>query len=118
MMKEYSFNPLSQVIDIKEGAVMNVELNGNRIAHSVYGTIYSLNGEPENKITVTAVGVNNCSQFKEEATSENGNFRIRGLQKYCAYRISIQYIEEMDNTLTKSIPEFQEIQVSTMNVVF
>lgn len=112
MMKEYNFEPASQVIKIKEGAFVKVSLHGIRVAHSVYGSVQSLNGEPESKVTVIATGVNNCSQYSEEATSEdNGKFRIRGLHKYCTYKIGIRY-EDDGISITRSLPETQEIRVS------
>lgn len=81
MMKEYRFDPPSKMINVVEGATVNVNLFGNRVAYSAYGSITSLNGEPEVGLLVEVQGQGNCSSLQEEATTEeNGNFRIRGLQ--------------------------------------
>jgi hypothetical protein len=51
------------------------------VAYSAYGTVTSLNGEPEDSIVVEAIGQDKCSHFQEESISEsNGQFRVRGLQ--------------------------------------
>ena len=81
MMKEYKFNPSSKVINVQEGLTVEVKLTGNRVAFSAYGTVTSLNGQPEAGLLVEAQGQSECSSYLEEATTEeNGNFRIRGLQ--------------------------------------
>nr|XP_022914700.1 nodal modulator 1 [Onthophagus taurus] len=91
MMKEYSFDPSSKIIDVKEGATVHVTLKGRRVAYSVYGRVTSLNNEPEEKITVIASGLKNCSQYSEESSSEsNGQFRIRGLLPYCSYNLQVK----------------------------
>lgn len=80
-MKEYRFDPPSKMINVMEGATVNVNLFGNRVAYSAYGSVTSLNGEPEVGLLVEVQGQGNCSNLQEEATTEeNGNFRIRGLQ--------------------------------------
>ena len=51
------------------------------MAYSAYGTVTSLNGEPEEGIIVEAVGQGKCSHYQEESSTEiSGQFRIRGLQ--------------------------------------
>jgi len=81
MMKEYRFDPPSKMIKVAEGATVTVNLFGNRVAYSAYGSVTSLNGEPEVGLLVEVQGQGNCSNLQEEATTEeNGNFRIRGLQ--------------------------------------
>ena len=47
---------------------------------SCYGTVSSLNGEPEQGVAVEAVGQNDCSIYGEDTvTDEEGKFRLRGL---------------------------------------
>lgn len=53
------------------------------IVFSCYGSVLSLNGEPEPSVFVEAVGhfPDNCTQFQEESkTEQDGSYRIRGLQ--------------------------------------
>lgn len=47
---------------------------------SCYGTVSSLNGEPEQGVAVEAVGQKDCSMYGEDTvTDEEGKFRLRGL---------------------------------------
>lgn len=47
---------------------------------SCYGTVSSLNGEPEQGVAVEAVGQKDCSIYGEDTvTDEEGKFRLRGL---------------------------------------
>lgn len=47
---------------------------------SCYGTISSLNGEPEQGVAVEAVGQHDCAIYGEDTvTDEEGKFRLRGL---------------------------------------
>lgn len=81
MMKEYRFDPPSKMIKVVEGATIKVNLFGKRVAFSAYGSVTSLNGEPETGLLVEVQGQENCEHLQEEATTEeNGSFRIRGLQ--------------------------------------
>lgn len=88
MMKEYRFDPPFKMIKVAEGATVKVKLSGTRVAFSAYGSVTSLNGEPEPGLLVEVQGLlvetqgyADCSNLQEEATTEeNGNFRIRGLQ--------------------------------------
>lgn len=109
VMKEYEFTPNSQIINVAEGAAVNLKLRylpicflnlflsktcnyrGKRVAFSAFGQVTSLNGEPEEQMVVYARGIGNCSEYSEETTSEqNGNFRIRGLRPYCSYDIKVK----------------------------
>lgn len=48
--------------------------------NSCYGTVSSLNGEPEQGVAVEAVGQKDCSIYGEDTvTDEEGKFRLRGL---------------------------------------
>uniref|UniRef100_A0A1Y1NI64 SD-repeat containing protein B domain-containing protein n=1 Tax=Photinus pyralis TaxID=7054 RepID=A0A1Y1NI64_PHOPY len=105
MMKEYQFSPSSKIIDVKEGATVHVKLRGKRVAYSAFGQVTTLNGEPEERISVVANGINNCTQYSEEATSEqNGNFRIRGLQPYCAYDIIVKDCLDEKRPIERAAP--------------
>ena len=47
---------------------------------SCYGTVSSLNGEPEQGVAVEAAGQSDCSIYGEDTvTDEEGKFRLRGL---------------------------------------
>ncbi|XP_044765442.1 nodal modulator 1 [Coccinella septempunctata] len=106
MMKEYSFEPPSKIINVDEGETINITLIGKRVAYSAFGIVTSLNKIPEHDSVVEAVGVKNCSHLSEETTTEsNGRFRVRGLQPYCTY-----HLRAKDPSVEQCIPEFIEIK--------
>ncbi|KAL6255181.1 hypothetical protein P5V15_013514 [Pogonomyrmex californicus] len=111
MMKEYRFDPPSKMINVMEGATVNVNLFGNRVAYSAYGSVTSLNGEPEVGLLVEVQGQGNCSSLQEEATTEeNGNFRIRGLQPTCTYAFRLKPNVESNAHIQRTSPSSQLIQ--------
>ncbi|KYQ48115.1 Nodal modulator 3 [Trachymyrmex zeteki] len=111
MMKEYRFDPSSKMINVVEGATVNVNLFGNRVAYSAYGSITSLNGEPEVGLLVEVQGQGNCSSLQEEATTEeNGNFRIRGLQPTCIYAFRLKLNVESNAHIQRTSPSSQLVQ--------
>ncbi|XP_025074789.1 nodal modulator 3 [Pogonomyrmex barbatus] len=111
MMKEYRFDPPSKMINVMEGATVNVNLFGNRVAYSAYGSVTSLNGEPEVGLLVEVQGQGNCSSLQEEATTEeNGNFRIRGLQPTCTYAFRLKPNVESNAHIQRTSPNSQLIQ--------
>ncbi|KAF7481641.1 nodal modulator 3 [Marmota monax] len=80
MMKEFRFEPSSQMIEVQEGQNLKITITGYRTAYSCYGTVTSLNGEPEQGVAVEAVGQKDCSMYGEDTvTDEEGKFRLRGL---------------------------------------
>lgn len=61
---------------------------------------------------VTAIGKDNCSQYSEEATTENkGNFRIRGLQPYCSYDVKVKGSLDEKDIIERSTPNSIKINV-------
>ncbi|GIY27842.1 nodal modulator 2 [Caerostris extrusa] len=108
MLKEYSFEPRTKMIDIKEGAQEYIQIIGKRIAYSLYGMVTSLTGEAEIGIAVEAIGVPNgqCSQYQEEAVSEQeGNFRIRGLHPKCEYILRLKPGADVNQHIERSTPK-------------
>uniref|UniRef100_A0A803TKA5 Prealbumin-like fold domain-containing protein n=1 Tax=Anolis carolinensis TaxID=28377 RepID=A0A803TKA5_ANOCA len=80
MMKEFRFEPSSQMIEVQEGQNLKIDVTGYRTAYSCYGTVSSLNGEPEQGVSVEAVGQGQCNMYGEDTiTDEEGKFRLRGL---------------------------------------
>ncbi|XP_012218077.1 BOS complex subunit NOMO3 isoform X2 [Linepithema humile] len=111
MMKEYRFDPSSKMINVMEGATVKVNLFGNRVAYSAYGSVTSLNGEPEVGLLVEVQGQTNCSNLQEEATTEeNGNFRIRGLQPTCTYAFRLKPDVESNAHIQRTSPSSQLVQ--------
>ncbi|XP_029039674.2 nodal modulator 3 [Osmia bicornis bicornis] len=114
MMKEYRFDPSSKMIKVVEGATVKVNLFGKRVAFSAYGSVTSLNGEPEAGLLVEIQGQGDCDHLQEEATTEeNGNFRIRGLQPTCTYVFRLKPNAEVNAHIQRTSPESITIKTST-----
>lgn len=108
MMKEYQFEPPSKMIEVKEGATVEMNISGKRIAFSCFGVVNSLTGEAEPGVAVEAVGHGSdyCQQFQEEALSEqDGTFRIRGLIPGCNYSISLKKGAESNQHIERAAPK-------------
>jgi len=116
MMKEYKFEPASQMIDVLEGTTMDITIRAVRTAYSCYGQVTSLNGEPEPGVFVVAKGQGSCEGNQEEAKTElNGNYRIRGLQPKCTYEIRLQ-IGEMNKHIERAAPKTRQIKVDGADI--
>ncbi|XP_074594811.1 BOS complex subunit NOMO3 [Brevipalpus obovatus] len=124
VLKEYKFEPSSQIIDVSQGKTIQLKVKGNRIAYSCFGTSISLSGQPESSVLVGASGVpgtkdasgTDCSQYQEEGVSEsNGVFRIRDLKPGCRYRIALK--KGSDGELkSRCLSEYREIEVGNQDI--
>ncbi|KAJ7333033.1 Nodal modulator [Desmophyllum pertusum] len=112
MLKEYTFTPASQMIDVGEGSTVQLHVKGKRVAFSCFGQISSLNGEPEKAIAIEAVGLESCESFQEETLSDHeGKYRLRGLQPGCMYRVRVK-TGDSNPHIERASPSFIDIQVS------
>lgn len=110
MMKEYKFAPASQTIEVVEGTTKEITIKGLRVAYSCYGSVTSLNGEPEQGIIVEAVGTGTCGNFQEESKTEpDGSYRIRGLQPNCTYSIHLK--NDVNRHIERAAPKSQDVTV-------
>ncbi|XP_059614137.1 BOS complex subunit NOMO1 [Phlebotomus argentipes] len=115
MMKEYKFDPVSKIIDVQEGATINVDLTGKRISFSVFGAVTSLNGDPFANVLVEAISQPPCPGHQEETNSEaNGQFRIRGLQPGCTYDVQVK--KEGNAQVDRTIPTKHSITMKDTDV--
>jgi hypothetical protein len=89
LLKEYSFTPNAQSIVLKKGENPEIVLRGTRIAYSVMGTLRSLNGAPEEKLTVVATGIEENS-YEEGTSDAEGKYRLRGLKAGNQYAITVK----------------------------
>ncbi|KRY85175.1 Nodal modulator 1 [Trichinella pseudospiralis] len=111
ILKEYSFEPSSQVVHIEEAKKSEVLFVGRRVAFSCSGFVRFLAGHPVPEVKVEAVS-ENCDQHQEEAlTDGRGFYRIRGLLMNCQYMI--QCSKEPMNIY----PEFINQTIGQMDLV-
>ncbi|XP_026560040.1 nodal modulator 3-like [Pseudonaja textilis] len=115
MMKEFRFEPSSQMIEVQEGQNLKIAIVGYRTAYSCYGTVSSLNGEPEQGVAVEAVGQGECAIYGEDTvTDEEGRFRLRGLLPSCLYHIQLK--AEGNDHIERALPQYSAIQVGSDDV--
>lgn len=115
MMKEFRFEPSSQMIEVQEGQNLRITITGFRTAYSCYGTVSSLNGEPEQGVAVEAVGQKDCSIYGEDTvTDEEGKFRLRGLLPGCMYHV--QPKAEGNDHIERALPHHRVIEVGNNDV--
>jgi len=118
MMKEYNFNPASQMIDVLEGSTVNLDIRGNRVAFSCYGSVTSLNGEPEPGVVVEAVGVGSesCHLLQEDSkTEQDGSYRIRGLKPECEYEVKLK-TGDANQHIERSAPKSRTLKVEEQDL--
>lgn len=119
MMKEYRFeNPSSKIIEVKDGETVRVELQGTRVAFSVFGAVTSLNDEPFADVVVEARAEERCNRHQEESyTESNGQYRIRGLQPNCEYTIRVRSNSEISsNVVDRTVPTVRRISVGNEDI--
>ena len=122
MMKEYKFEPASQMIDVAEGSTVNLAIKGTRVAFSCYGSVTSLNGEAEAGVLVEAVASpddssSGCTQLQEESKTEaDGSFRIRGLQPSCTYIIRLQQEAGINQHIERTAPNVRKVKVDDSDI--
>ncbi|XP_012945613.1 nodal modulator 1 [Aplysia californica] len=117
MMKEYKFEPASQMIQVQEGTTEKIVIKGARVAFSCFGRVTSLNGEPEPGVIIEALGQGQeCAGFQEESKTEvDGTYRIRGLQPKCTYDIHLKG-GEVNTHIERTAPAKRLIKVESADL--
>ncbi|KAK3770676.1 hypothetical protein RRG08_037868 [Elysia crispata] len=116
MMKEYKFEPASQMINVQEGTTEKISIKGSRVAFSCFGRVTSLNGEPEPGVIIEALGQGDCSVYQEETKTEaDGSYRIRGLQPSCLYDIHTK-TGEVNTHIERTAPTSRQVKVESSDL--
>ncbi|OQR78853.1 nodal modulator 1-like [Tropilaelaps mercedesae] len=115
MMKEYKFEPVSELIEVTENSEKRVEIFGKKVAYSVMGRVSSITGEAESDVELEAMS-EACDRHEEDATSdENGHFRIRGLRENCVYQLQLKRGDPDTPTSSRrferTLPAVREVHV-------
>ncbi|XP_030637275.1 nodal modulator 1 [Chanos chanos] len=115
MMKEFRFEPASQMITVEEGQSLHIPITGFKTAYSCYGTVQSLSGDAEQGAAVEAVGQGDCSLYSEDTvTDEAGRFRLRGLLPDCTYMIQLR--AEGNDHIERALPQHRTVQVGNSDI--
>lgn len=115
MMKEFRFEPASQMITVEEGQSLSIDIIGIKTAYSCYGAVQSLSGDAERDVAVEAVGQGECSLYSEDTvTDEEGRFRLRGLLPGCKYLIQLR--AEGNDHIERALPQHRTIEVASTDI--
>ncbi|CAL9700722.1 unnamed protein product [Knipowitschia caucasica] len=115
MMKEFRFEPTSQMITVEEGQNLSIDIVGIKTAYSCYGAVQSLSGDAERDVAVEAVGQGDCSLYSEDTvTDEEGRFRLRGLLPGCKYLIKLR--AEGNDHIERALPQHRAIEVGSNDI--
>ncbi|XP_062304047.1 BOS complex subunit NOMO1 [Osmerus eperlanus] len=115
MMKEFRFEPASQMITVEEGENLSINITGFKTAYSCYGAVLSLSGDAERDVAVEAVGQGECSLYSEDTvTDEEGRFRLRGLLPGCKYLIQLR--AEGNDHIERALPQHRSIEVGSNDI--
>ncbi|XP_061844241.1 BOS complex subunit NOMO1 [Nerophis lumbriciformis] len=115
MMKEFRFEPSSQMITVEEGQLLSIDITGIKTAYSCYGAVQSLSGDAERDVAVEAVGQGDCSLYSEDTvTDEEGRFRLRGLLPDCKYLIQLR--AEGNDHIERALPQQRAIEVGSSDI--
>uniref|UniRef100_A0A2K6QMT1 Nodal modulator 1 n=1 Tax=Rhinopithecus roxellana TaxID=61622 RepID=A0A2K6QMT1_RHIRO len=113
MMKEFRFEPSSQMIEVQEGQNLKITITGYRTAYSCYGTVSSLNGEPEQGVAVEAVGQNDCSIYGEDTvTDEEGKLGTCFLKGCFLHPLKA----EGNDHIERALPHHRVIEVGNNDI--
>eukprot|EP00697_Spironema_sp_BW2_P008373 gnl/Spiro4/22956_TR11332_c0_g1_i1.p1 gnl/Spiro4/22956_TR11332_c0_g1~~gnl/Spiro4/22956_TR11332_c0_g1_i1.p1 ORF type:complete len:1203 (+),score=379.97 gnl/Spiro4/22956_TR11332_c0_g1_i1:30-3611(+) len=116
LLKEYVFTPPSQSFTIKQGENYKFEFTAVRTGFSCFGSVRSLNGEPERFVTMEARAINfPDEQYEETVSDEAGNFRLRGLVPNVSYVVRVK--TDPNSRLERATPSEVNVTVAAANSV-
>ncbi|KAL6075643.1 Nodal modulator 1 [Balamuthia mandrillaris] len=111
MLKEYVFEPTTQSFAIADGESKNLRFKAQRVAFSCYGSVKSLNGQPEKFVSVEAFGPN--GEYEEAQTDVNGEFRLRGLVPGKKYSLNVKLA---GSRLERAAPTAQQLEATNGDI--
>lgn len=95
---------------VKEGEEVTIQVNATRYAYSVFGSLISLNGDPEKLLTVEAIEQSSGDHYEGESDIE-GIYRIRGLLPQRTYQIRVK----QEAKIERASPSFESITIPTQD---
>lgn len=116
LLKEYSFSPPAQAIDLGSGESKEVVFHATRVAFSALGKVTLLSGQPKEGVSVEA-RAESKGFYEETVTDSSGSYRLRGLQPDTTYEIKIARKSELDGALIeRASPKSLTVKVGNEDI--
>ncbi|KAI1729172.1 nodal modulator 3 [Ditylenchus destructor] len=92
VLQEYRFDISSNKIVVNEGETQEINVPAVKYAYSAFGKVTTINKRPLNQVVHVEGVSEQCNNHQEEDTTslQSPEFRLRGLQPGCVYRISLR----------------------------
>ncbi|KAL9239761.1 hypothetical protein vseg_014053 [Gypsophila vaccaria] len=116
LLKEYSFTPRAQAIELGSGENTEVVFKATRVAYSAIGLVTLLSGEPKEGITIEARA--ESEGYYEETTSDSSGFyRLRGLLPDTTYVVKVTKKNSLNGAgIERASPDNLTVKVATMDI--
>uniref|UniRef100_A0A5B7C2M8 Putative nodal modulator 1 n=1 Tax=Davidia involucrata TaxID=16924 RepID=A0A5B7C2M8_DAVIN len=116
LLKEYSFSPPAQAIELGSGESREVIFQATRVAYSAMGMVTLLSGQPKEGVSVEARSESK-GFYEETITDSSGNYRLRGLLPDTIYIIRVAKKGDLDSTtIERASPESVAVQVGSEDI--
>ncbi|KAJ4969122.1 hypothetical protein NE237_015823 [Protea cynaroides] len=116
LLKEYSFSPPAQAIELGSGESKEVVFQATRVAYSAMGTVSLLSGQPKEGVSVEARSESE-GYYEETKTDSSGSYRLRGLIPNTNYIIKVVEKENQGSTRIERVsPESVVVKVGSEDI--
>ncbi|KAF6143365.1 hypothetical protein GIB67_001309 [Kingdonia uniflora] len=118
LLKEYSFLPSAQAIELASGESKEVVFQATRVAYSAMGTVSLLSGLPMEGISIEA-RAESKGYYEEARTDSSGSYRLRGLLPDTTYLIRVVEKGNLLSTrIERASPEVVSVRVGIEDIIF
>lgn len=109
LLKEYSFSPSAQAIELGSGEFKEVVFHANRVAYSAMGRVSLLGGQAKEGVSVEARSESK-GYYEETTTDSSGYYRLRGLLPDTTYLIKVKE-DHGSIKIERASPQFFTVEV-------
>ncbi|KAF8394679.1 hypothetical protein HHK36_020896 [Tetracentron sinense] len=116
LLKEYSFSPPAQAIELGSGESKEIVFQAARVAYSAMGMVTLLSGQPKEGVSVEARSESG-GYYEETKTDSSGSYRLRGLLPDTAYLIKVVEKEDQGSpSIERASPESVALKVGSEDI--
>ncbi|KAL5700275.1 hypothetical protein ACHQM5_025742 [Ranunculus cassubicifolius] len=112
LLKEYSFSPAAEAIELGSGESKEVVFRATRVAYSAMGSVALLAGQPKEGVTIEARSESK-GYYEETRSDSSGNYRLRGLVPNTVYAIKVV---SSAKGIERASPEFVSVSVGSEDI--